>query len=204
MFNLDTFFQRTISTTVDFFERLMPMIPVFIILLLVGIIFIKIISWSIKKALKAAKLPLGLLEILFPVIDFILWVSLVLLGLHLLGFSNLILAIGGSLAVVIFGMTRGVSSTVSDLFSGIFLAKDKDFGVGVKVKILIGEKRLVEGEIVEMDTRKTRIKDAEDKIHVLPNSMIDHNEWIVLKHKQVNRKNGIIKDNIISKMRKNK
>lgn len=204
MFNLDTFFQRTISTTVDFFERLMPMIPVFIILLLVGIIFIKIISWLIKKALKAAKLPLGLLEILFPVIDFILWVSLVLLGLHLLGFSNLILAIGGSLAVVIFGMTRGVSSTVSDLFSGIFLAKDKDFGVGVKVKILIGEKRLVEGEIVEMDTRKTRIKDAEDKIHVLPNSMIDHNEWIVLKHKQVNRKNGIIKDNIISKMRKNK
>lgn len=204
MSNLDTFFQRTISTTVDFFERLMPMIPVFIILLLVGIIFIKIISWLIKKALKAAKLPLGLLEILFPVIDFILWVSLVLLGLHLLGFSNLILAIGGSLAVVIFGMTRGVSSTVSDLFSGIFLAKDKDFGVGVKVKILIGEKRLVEGEIVEMDTRKTRIKDAEGKIHVLPNSMIDHNEWIVLKHKQVNRKNGIIKDNIISKMRKNK
>lgn len=84
------------------------------------------------------------------------------------------------------------------------MAKDKDFGVGVKVKILIGEKRLVEGEIVEMDTRKTRIKDAEGKIHVLPNSMIDHNEWIVLKHKQVNRKNGIIKDNIISKMRKNK
>lgn len=204
MFNLEEIFQKIINSTLDFFQKFLPLIPVIIILLIIGIIFIKIISALIKKSLKISKLPLGLVEILSPVVDFVLWTSLVLLILHLLGFSSLILAVGGSLAVIALGMTRGISSTISDLASGIFLAKDKNFGVGERVKILIGEKRVVEGEIVEMDTRKTRIKDGENKIHILPNSMIDHNEWILIKHKRKKEKPGIIKSNIISKLGKNK
>ena len=42
-----------------------------------------------------------------------------------------------------------------------------------------------EGYIVEMDTKKTRILDNKGKLHVLPNSVVDENEWTLLEREDL-------------------
>jgi len=203
MLNFEIDLERVTSPVVDFLSKLLPQLPILLVIILVGILVVKIASLMIKRVLNASNLPLGLIEIISPFVDFALWALLTVLILHLMGLSNLILALGGSLAVIAISLSRGVTSTTSDLFAGIHLARDKDFGVGTKVRIRVSDKRIIEGEVVEMDTKKTRIKDADGYLHVLPNSLIDHNEWIMLeRHQPKTKKGGIIKSTLILKSRK--
>lgn len=57
-----------------------------------------------------------------------------------------------------------------------FLAKDRDFEIGYKVKI--GE---ITGLVQSIDVRKVRIVDSEGKLHIIPNANIDKSGWKVLE-----------------------
>ncbi len=67
-----------------------------------------------------------------------------------------------------------MSEILKDLVSGAFLVADKDFGVGLKVKAAG-----VEGTVVDVDVRKTRIIDANGVLHIILNATIESAEWLV-------------------------
>jgi len=175
-------------------KDVIPKIPVAVVAIVAGLIIIKIIARFLKLALGWTNWPLGLQEIMHTLIKVALWIFLLITILQILGLTSVALAITGSFAILLLGFSSGISSTVSDLVAGLQIANDKDFKVGYKVKA--GDQK-TEGIIREMDIKKTRIEDANGNLHVIPNSVIEKNEWVVLErhvHSQMPKPgSGIIK-----------
>lgn len=172
---------------------IVPRLPVAIIGLVIGIIIIKIIGRFLAPALRFTKWPLGLQEIMVTLIRVAMWVFLLITILQVLGLTSVALAITGSFAILLIGFSTGISNTVNDLISGLQLANDKDFKVGFKVKA--GDQKTV-GIIREMDVKKTRIESEDGKLHVIPNGVIEKNEWVVLDrhvHSKMPTRSAIMK-----------
>ncbi len=177
MQNLQTDIISSVDSMAITVGGIIPKIPTAIIVLLAGYIFIRLTSRLAQAALGWARWPIGLQEIMRTLIRVILWVLLMITILQILGLGSVALALTGSLAILLLGFSSGISSTVSDLMAGLQLANDKDFKVGYKVKA--GEQKTV-GIIREMDIKKIRIEDNDGHLHVIPNSDIEKNEWVVL------------------------
>ncbi len=178
MQNIQTDFVNGFKNITFSFSSIIPNIPRALIVLLVGYIIIRILAHFMKRILKFTHWPVGLQEIMNTLIRIALWIFLIITVLQVLGLTSVALAITGSFAVLLLGFASGISSTVSDLMAGLQIANDKDFKVGYKV---IAGDRKTEGVIREMDVKKTRIVDSDGKLHVIPNSLIEKNEWVVLE-----------------------
>lgn len=170
---LQGFSNVTISTA-----ETLPKVPAALAVLVVGFIIIKIAGKFIARALKWTKWPIGLQEIMTTVVRVAMWVLLLIAVLQVLGLTSVALAVTGSFAILLLGFSSGISATVSDLVAGLQIANDKDFRVGYRVKA--GDQK-TEGIIRELDIKKTRIEDDKGYIHVIPNSVIEKNEWVVLE-----------------------
>lgn len=170
---LKGFSNVTISTS-----ETLPRIPAAIVVFVIGYIVIKIVGHFTKKGLSWTRWPIGLQEIMATVIKVALWLLLLVAVLQVLGLTSVALAVTGSFAILLIGFSSGISNTVSDLIAGLQIANDKDFKVGYKVKA--GDQK-TEGIIRELDIKKTRIEDSKGHIHVIPNSVIEKNEWVVLE-----------------------
>ncbi len=162
----------------------MPKVVSGILLAVVGIIAIHILSKFLRKFIDYISISLGLKEIILIIAKFGMWILLTIGILQILGLSNIALAISGFIAALSIGISQGFTHTVSDLVAGIQLANDEDFKIGDKVEVGPTEKR-IRGYIVEMDTKKTRILDANQKLHIVPNSVVDKNEWLILKRDDI-------------------
>lgn len=176
------------------FAEIIPRIPVALLAIGIGYITIKIVGRFLGKALRWTKWPLGLQAIMETLIKAAMWVFLLITILQILGLTSVALALTGSFAILLIGFSTGISSTVNDLMAGLQLANDKDFEVGYRVKA--GDQK-TEGVIREMDVKKTRIEDDDGKLHIIPNGVIEKNEWVVLDryaHGQISKSSGIIKN----------
>ncbi|MFO0862408.1 MAG: mechanosensitive ion channel [Candidatus Saccharibacteria bacterium] len=147
---------------------------------IVGVILIRLLSYLFERVLGYVKFSFGLKEILQIIIQGILWVLLGIGTLQILGLGNIALTVGALAAAFSFGISQGISPTVKDLVSGLQLSSDHDFRVGDKVIVGTKDER-AEGYILEMDVKKTRIIDKHGNLHVVPNSVVDENEWILLE-----------------------
>lgn len=147
---------------------------------IVGVILIRLLSYLFERILGYVKFSFGLKEILQIIVQGILWVLLGIGTLQILGLTNIALTVGALAAAFSFGISQGISPTVKDLLSGLQLSSDRDFRVGDKV--IVGSKdERAEGYILEMDVKKTRIIDKHGNLHVVPNAVVDDNEWILLE-----------------------
>lgn len=174
-------------------DDLIARLPLALVVIVVGIILIKLLSMFVNRSIKWTKWPVGLQEISAALIKVVLWVIFFLVLLQVLGLTNVALALTGSFAIVLLGFSNAITSTVSDVLAGLQLANDKDFKVGFEVKA--GDQK-TEGVVREMDIKKTRIEDKNGRLHVIPNSLIEKNEWVVLdRHvhsKMPSKSSGII------------
>lgn len=146
--------------------------------LLIGILVIRIIVRISKIAFKIANIQPGLRGVLSGVIETVLWFFLIVALLQTLGFSGVIVFFTGSIAAFGIAMAAGGSTLIADIVAGIFLARDPDFSVGDQV--IVGETPTV-GTIESMDARRTRIRDEYGVLHVIPNTLVERKEWVVLK-----------------------
>ncbi len=163
----------TVSAT-----QILPKIPAAVVALLLGFIIIKIVSRFLKASLRLTHWPVGLQEIMATLLRIVMWGLLLIAVLQILGLSSVALAVTGSFAILLLGFSSGISSTVSDLMAGLQPANDQDFRVGYKVRV--GDNKTV-GVIREMDIKKTRILGEDGQLHVVPNSVIEKNEWVVIE-----------------------
>lgn len=184
------------------FTAILPNIPKALVAFIIGFLIVKILARFIRGALRWTRWPEGLQEILNTLIRVALWIFLAITVLQILGLTNVALAISGSFAILLIGFSTGISNTVSDLMAGLQIANDKDFKVGYKV---IAGDRKTEGIVREMDVKKIRIVDSEGRMHVIPNSLVEKNEWVVLErhvHSKMPRPSAILKEKVKRKVSK--
>ncbi|HEY8109060.1 MAG TPA: mechanosensitive ion channel domain-containing protein [Patescibacteria group bacterium] len=164
----------------DLGDRLLDKLPDLVIALLVGLALVELAILALGYALKVARIPRALKPILYTLARAFLWVVLLLVIIQTLGLNDLLLAVTGSSVVLALVLSTGVAPLISDTLAGLSLAADRNFQPGAKVQV--GEKGTV-GHVLSMDIRKTRIETSDGKVHVIPNSVIDKTEWVVLEPK---------------------
>lgn len=176
------------SPIIEQINRILPNIPMALMIVLIGILVIRIGSRLIRFGLSLSSLPPSLSSIIVTLIDIALWVFLAIACLQFLGLNNVALAVVGSFSFVVLGISQGLADAVKDIVGGVTLARDRDFSVGDHVKT--GGDQKVEGIIVEMDLRRTRIRDLDGKLHVFPNALIDRNSWVLIDRRHEIRPNS--------------
>ena len=157
-----------------------PSIPKAILLFIIGFISIKVLSRVLTHALGLAKLPKGMIKVSVKLLDLVLWILLSIALLQLAGLSNVALAMSGAFAVLALAFSQGFTATVGDTISGLNLARDKHFRIGDRVRVGPLDQK-IEGVIIDMDTRKSRLKDDSGQIFVVPNSVIDRNSFTLME-----------------------
>jgi small-conductance mechanosensitive channel len=176
-FHLNTNFSDHI---VKGLNDLVPRLPAALFDLLLGILVIRLVGRGVRFALRITNVQPGLRDVLGSVIEIIMWVFLSITLLNELGFSGVIYFFTGSVAAIGIAMAAGGSTLIADIIAGIFLARDNDFNIGDEV--IVGERPTL-GVIESMDARRTRLRDENGILHVIPNSVVERKEW-VLVHKR--------------------
>ena len=156
--------------------RVLLKIPLAIGAFVFGAIVIKLLSLVARLLIGLVSLPRGLKGILVSLIDGALWVFLFIAMLQVLGLNNVALAFSGLVAASGLALAVGASSLISDILAGIFLAKDRDFSVGDEV--IAGDS--AKGVIESLDMRRIRIRDKAGQLHVIPNSVVERKEWVLV------------------------
>jgi len=174
-FSIDT--TSLVNPIIAWLNHVLPRVPLVVLGLLVGILLVRLLSRLTRRILKFTALQKGLRQIMGSTIETVLWLLLVVLVFQWLGFSNMLVFLSSSTLAIGILLAAGGSTLLSDLIAGIFLARDTDFNVGDEV--MIGENQ-TQGVIESMDVRRVRLRDIDGQLHVLPNSVVERKEWIVI------------------------
>lgn len=122
------------------------------------------IDHNISQKVKRERLrTLG--SVLSNLSSFVLGALALLLVLSELGVDIAPLLAG--LGVLGLGVGLAAQTLIRDYISGFFILFENQFNVGDRVEI--GGKK---GEVVDLSLRTTTLKDAEGRIHLVPNSQI--------------------------------
>lgn len=177
IFDLNTNFTDHVVNGIN---NLLPRIPNALFDLLLGILIIRILVRVAKLVMKATNVQLGLRSVLSSILETFMWILLSIALLNELGFSGIIYFFTGSIAAIGIAMAAGGSTLVSDIVAGVFLARDHDFNVGDEV--IVGETPTM-GVIESMDARRIRLRDDRGTLHVIPNSVVERKEWVVIRRR---------------------
>lgn len=181
MTSLDLSFDNLLDPVLQSINEILPKLPIAIITLLAGVVVIRVISWVAGWLIGYLKIPRGLKGIILSLLNALLTVFLIIVCLQSLGLSNVAFIFSAAVAATGLAVGNGSVTLITDIISGIYLARDRDFSVGDIVKA--GEEP-VEGEILSMDMRRIRIKDAEGYIHSLPNSVVERKAYVLITKKR--------------------
>lgn len=160
-----------IDQVTSFAQRL----PNAIFVLALSYLCIRLIQGFVGVTLKTARLTRPMQEILLSTLSTVLWIGLIALVLQSLGLNQIAIALSGSVALIGIFIATGANKLVSDVLAGLFLARNRDFVIGRKIKIVD-----VEGKIYSLDSRKVRILDDNDTVFVIPNTKFDENVWQIM------------------------
>lgn len=162
-------------------SNLLSNIPSAVVALALGIVVIRVVSWVASWLIGFVNMPKGLKGIIVSIIDAFLLVFLIIVVLQTLGLNNVAFVFSAFIAASGIALGAGSATLVADVLGGIYLARDRDFSIGDIVRA--GENNL-EGEILSMDMRRTRIRSKNGIIHSLPNSVIERKEYVLVTKKR--------------------
>jgi len=144
-------------------------------------LLVRIVGRVIKFVLGFTAMQPALRDVLASVAEIALWLFLSIKILELVGFQNIIVFFTGSIAALGLAMAAGGSTLIADIVAGLFLAQDMDFEVGDEV--IVGETP-TQGIIESMDARRVRLRDKDGVLHVIPNSIVERKEWVLVHRRQ--------------------
>jgi len=164
-------FQSTIVAWIEFF---LARVPSLVLTLAGGWIVIKLVSGFVHMMLRRAGVELTIATLGRSMVTVAGWVLVIAAALRALGFSEVALAVSGSIALVALAVANSASGTTADIIAGVFLAADPDFKVGYTVTAAG-----VTGVIEAIDLRKTRIRNEDGQLVVIPNRSVESAPWTV-------------------------
>lgn len=173
------------DTSISFLDKLENIataawehVPEATAMLVIGVLVIELIVRIISGLLNVAERKVALRKLIRTLFRIFLYTVLFISVLQSLGLDGVLSSLAGSTVVLALLLSTGVAPLITDMLSGLFLGSDRDFQPGARVKA--GDKE-AEGVIETMSLRKTYIRDKHDDIHVLPNSVVEKNEWVILE-----------------------
>lgn len=155
--------------------HVLPRLPNAILAFMVGYLILIILKQVIKGAFKVVRPTKAVKQMVLAIVNVILWVILLASVFQSLGLPQVALALSGSVAIFGILLASGANFLVSDILSGLFLAKDPDFQIGEKIKSTD-----FEGIVEHIDLRKVRVRNKDGNLHIIPNSLLDKAQFIVL------------------------
>ncbi len=179
--NFPGLIQNSLNFKDNPFETVLDHLPSAILTLIVGLIVIRLLSYLAEWLIGFISMPRGLKGIMVSLTNAVLTIFLIILVLQSLGLNNLAFIFSFLVAGLGIAIGSGSATVVSDILGGITLARDRNFSIGDIVEA--GEEK-VQGEIIGMDMRRTRIRDNEGKIHSLPNSVIERKAYTLITKKR--------------------
>ena len=136
-----------------------------------------VVRLAAAAALRARIKP-ALVDLIKAALTAVGWILIIASGLQALGLNEIAIALGGSISLAVLGISTAASGSLGDIIAGVFLASDPDFSTGFVISMGNKDDRLI-GVIERIDLRKTRIRTADGRLHVVPNKQIESNIWIV-------------------------
>lgn len=127
-----------------------------LIFLVVAAIGVKVFQRFSRRALSRKYSEPVLVEFMTTVASGFLWFGIGLVTLSMYGFNDIAASLGTATGFIALGVSFALKDMIADVVSGVRLLKDGDFNPGDEVKAAG-----FEGEVVEIDLRKTRF-DLED------------------------------------------
>lgn len=153
----------------------LPRLASAILIMALAVILIPVGQRFVKRLTEPARNKSALVWLSGAVYSVVAWVVASAAFFTALGFPQIGLALSGAISLLALAIGTAAKDTVADVISGFLLNADHDFKVGYIVRT--GD---VEGRIVEIDLRKTRMLNHNGKVHVIPNRQVEASEWVVL------------------------
>jgi len=166
----------------------LPKVPTLILIVLLGYLIIQTTYRILNRALKLSKIPRALIGVIASLSLIIMWVILFAEIARQLGMASLAVTISGSLAVLALALASGASGLAGDIIAGVFLARDSDFEIGFRIRV-----GSIEGIIQKIDIRKIRVVDDKGDIHILPNTKLDKEGWVIVSQNVEDNKDDLKK-----------
>ena len=166
----------------------LPKVPTLILIVLLGYLIIQTTYRILNRALKLSKIPRALIGVIASLSLIIMWVILFAEIARQLGMGSLAVTISGSLAVLALALASGASGLAGDIIAGVFLARDSDFEIGFRIRV-----GSIEGIIQKIDIRKIRVVDDKGDIHILPNTKLDKEGWVIVSQNVEDNKDDLKK-----------
>lgn len=159
----------------DRIARLVDRIPTAVLTLLLAYVTIRGLQVALGFALKTTHVAKPMQAIIVQAFSALVWMGGVALVLQSLGLNQIAIALSGSVAIIGLGMASGANKLVADIVAGLYLAKNRDFTIGQRVRI--GE---MVGRIHSLDARKVRLLGDDGTLFIIPNAKFDEDLWRVV------------------------
>lgn len=105
----------------------------------------------------------------------LMWFSVALISLSLLGFGQIAASLGTAAGFVALGVSFALKDVLSDTVAGVYLAKDPDFNNGDNVEV-----DGVKGVVTSVGLRKSRLELEDGNTRVINNSDVEK-KWTKLE-----------------------
>jgi len=178
MHSLTLSWGNLLNPFIDGLDFVLKRLPSALLLLIIGAIVIQIAVRLTRVLMALIGVQTILRQVLGSIIDTILWIILIIQLLGQFGLGGIITFFASSVLALGLVMAAGGSTLVADIIGGLLLAYDNDFGVGDEVRVGEGP---TQGVVVGMDARRVRLRGEDGELHVIPNSVVERKEWVLVK-----------------------
>ncbi len=174
-----------VNPIVNAVNKVVPQLPSLIVGILLAVLLIRVAVRLARFLLTLTAMSLPLRNVLANALHLALWIAFVIQVLQLMGLGGVVIFFTTSVAAIGLVMAAGGSTLISDILAGVFLASNHNLAVGDEVIIsgMFGadtQRGIIEG----MDSRRTYLRDKRGRLHVLPNSLVERRDWIIVKRGQ--------------------
>lgn len=140
-----------------------------ILLVISGSIIINQFKKALKKIIRKSHIKSPNINLLVNIFKYFLWFILIAIILRIVGLSDMALMLGGSAtAITSIVIIKLISDVAENIFAGILLTFDDNIKAGNTVNY-----KSINGEIISIGIRKTKIKDRYNNIHLIPNKKLN-------------------------------
>ena len=129
----------------------------------------------IKEKLEETNLKWVNIQIINGITKYGLWVISLVLILKVIGLNDLSLILGTAVSAVSgFIIVKLIYGVIDNVIAGVLLVSLDRIKVGQKIKV-----KDIEGTVVNIGLRKTKIKDSNNIVYLVPNQILDDEVLII-------------------------
>ena len=154
----------------------LPRLPAVLLILFITPFLVRFLMKVLEKTLPIIKAKPSIVSLVSSFVGFFTWTFALTAVLQLLGFPQLAIVVGGSLALIAMSIASAASGLINDIIAGLLLAADPDVNVGETI-----EASGISGVVESVDITRTRVRAKSGELHIIPNRSLHSGNIVVRK-----------------------